>query len=183
MKRAILTVGPQCVGKTTFCQRAVKIYPEIILISLDDILKEMFATGWSGPYTENHTRGLAVAWRRVSEALEEDGTLLFDTWVDPTRMNTKFLVKNLRDRGAEEVYGWYFVTPLDVCLGWFCTRELGNIQNKQKQDIIRTMREDDYARFYGEYHEACRTLADQDFNRLPRVNPLQTSPQDLMTWI
>lgn len=54
LKEVILPVGPQGSGKSAFCEKAVELDPNIVLISRDKILIELFGTVFLDSYSGGH---------------------------------------------------------------------------------------------------------------------------------
>ncbi len=61
MRRVILTVGPRGAGKSCYCQEFVQNHPEVVLVSRDAILFDLFGKTEQDPYTGNHF----VAYKRM----------------------------------------------------------------------------------------------------------------------
>jgi len=117
-KLAILTIGPQGAGKSTFCEEILRTHPEILSVSRDKILMELFGDVFLSPYTGGHEIGYKVMWERVADCLTRDETtLILDCWNGP-REELKGICDALRSLGVRTVGGWYFVTPEDACLAW-----------------------------------------------------------------
>ncbi|MDP2704884.1 MAG: AAA family ATPase [Patescibacteria group bacterium] len=172
LKRVILTIGPQCAGKSTLCEKCLLVNPEIILVSRDKILMELFGSVWLDPYTGGHFYGMKVMWERVKKHLEqEDVTLILDTW-NGYLHERKAIIEKLRSMNVERIDAWYFITPKNTCLEWFLQRESSSPKEGRKfPDAMSKMRKDSCIRDYEFYHS--HQIGDELFDSVKRINSLQ----------
>jgi len=115
---AYLTVGPQGAGKSTFCEELVRVYPGLALLSRDRVFEEVFGEGWHSPYSGAFYVGMKIVWERVAELAAIHDQLILDCWNGTPEERQRYSDK-LRSLGATRVEAWHFVTPRDVCLGWY----------------------------------------------------------------
>lgn len=182
MKRVILTVGPQYAGKSTFCERVVSAHPEIVLVSRDAILTELFGTVWLDHYTGGHVVGWEKMWEIVAQRLQQDGvTMILDAW-NGSACERRDFVKRLRSLGAERVEAWYFITPENFCLQWYLKGEPPDVKarNSKWRQLIYQMRIDSYHNHY-QYFHLQKVELEQGFDFIRRIDPLQTLPPDLFS--
>lgn len=133
MNRAIITVGPQGAGKSTFCEQIVMERPSVKLISRDQIFKEVLGKVYLNPYTDNCRPATTELWRRVEEALRgEDITLILD-YMNVSDLDRNCLSDRLRTLNADSVEAWVFTTPESVCWERLIRRdELSNSLARRK---------------------------------------------------
>lgn len=179
MKRVIVTIGPQYAGKSTFCAEVVKAHPDVVLVSRDAILTEMFGSPWLDPYTGDHFVGLEKMWEIVVEHLKQPRiTLILDTWNDSPRSRAE-IAEKLAQAGAERVDGWYFMTPLVSCVRWSFKRD--PIPVKNRWSILRRRhRVRSYAEAYAAYHNQ-EIEREDNFHSVRRINARDAMPTDILS--
>lgn len=169
MREAIVTVGPQGAGKSTFCEKIVALYPKIKLVSRDAILLELFGSVYLNPYTGGHQLAFEKMWELVAEHLQqEDLVLILDCWNDDAR-GRRDITRKLRYLGAETVNAWYFITPEETCIDWVMAK-LAAIAKKEK--ITFDSERESYVDYYRGYHRQPVRLI-QGFDAIIKVNPLE----------
>jgi adenylate kinase family enzyme len=172
LKHAILPVGPQYAGKSTFCKGIVSAHPEVVYVSRDEILVEMFGSVWLSEYTGKHLLGLDRMWSIVSGQLRKnDVTIILDTWNSHVsdRMN---IVGKLRSLGADTVTAWRFITPEATCFRWFLKRAPFKPGSSEKWTKLRLKaRRHDSRRVYQFFHS--QPLGDKLFDEVVEINPLE----------
>lgn len=118
MKRVILTVGPQGSGKSTFCEGIAAAYPDIIIVSRDAILLEMFGSVWLSPHTGEHYAGKEKMWKILSKHLTCDSaTVILDCW-NGSADERLAITNKLRELGANKIEAWRFTTPEETCVAF-----------------------------------------------------------------
>ena len=162
MKKVILTSGPRGAGKSRYCKTIVQQSPEIIIVSRDDVLMELFGKTSLNPYDGSMHYGYDVYWKRIQEILKLDNYfLIMDCWngTSGERINT---IRTLRMSGVEQVICWQFITPLQDCLKWFFQKEdsRGYIESGIRRD-------------YALYHELAASIEEDGFDSVVKINPLQ----------
>ncbi len=180
MRRAILTIGPQYVGKSTFCGRVLTARTDVTYVSRDDILNRLYGTVWLDSYSGGHHAALEEMWQEVAAHLNSasaaDKTLILDAWNGP-RNERAAMVGKLRQLGADCVDGWHFVTPLKMCIAWSFEKNPIEIKNKWSE-LRRDMRIESYSNIH-------RTFCGWDiakegvFDTVRRLNALDPIPEDL----
>ena len=165
MRTVFLTSGPRGSGKSTYIETARVCYPEITIISRDEILLSLFGKTALDPYVGGHQYVFEVLFQRVEECLAPDlprQLVILDCW-NGFSYEREAIIKKLRMSGADRVFCLYFITPLNTCLKWF----------RQKPD----------AQGYSEisikgdhklYHTQAKTIQENGFDGVFRVNPLET---------
>jgi len=172
VKRVIMTIGPQYAGKSTLCAKVIAARPNIVLVSRDAILIELFGTVWLNTYTGGHH----VAWSKVWEAIEEhlkrpDVTVLLDAW-NGGRHERHGILSKLRILGAARVDGWYFVTPLGTCTEWSLLRDPPGEGSTEQWTTMRIKnRISEYRQCYETYHDQ-GIEAEPGFDSIIKINPL-----------
>ncbi len=173
MRRVLLTVGPQCAGKSTYCQKVVAAHPEIVLISRDAILNELYGTPWLDKYTGGHLVGLELMWKRVAECLQKNSTtVILDTW-NNHEYDRREITAKLRSLGAEIIEAWHFATPRKICLKWWFKREqpdFGQHKDKWKKICLQS-----HIHSYYDHYKYCQSQPvslDQGFDSIKQINPL-----------
>ena len=173
MKRVILTVGPRGSGKSTFCEKVIAIHPEVVLVSRDAILLEMFGSVELSPYAGDHYIGKMRMWEIAAEYLKrEDITIILDCWNGFARERYE-ITTNLRKLGAEVIEAWYFVTPEETVIKWTLERE--PVKSGKWAETTRRMRADSCHHDYQLFHSQ-PVKPDQGFNAIHRINPLRLTP-------
>ncbi len=172
MKTVILTVGPQGSGKSTYCDKVATIHPDIILLSRDKLLNEMFGDTWLDPYCGGHYVVMERLFEILSETLGTNTpqtTILLDCWNGSERERHQ-LLKKLRDLGAEKIIGWYFVTPLATTIQWFLRRECSTNSSDWEKESKEHMCRHNYQLF----HEFASDVRNRkEFDIVRTINPLQ----------
>lgn len=176
MKRVILMVGPQYSGKSTFCQKALPLFPDVSYVSRDEILIELFGTTLLSRYTGEHGAGLNRLWEIVATRLRKRGrvTLLLDMW-NGFLQERMLIAEKLRRLGARKVDAWYFVTPLETCIKWSFLREPvkpSDNERYQRESQVQRVTHD-----YKLYHSTSRIMQEGVFHSIERINPLYDEPR------
>ena len=112
MSHVILTAGPRAAGKTTFCRKFAAAHPEVLLVSLDDLLKIY-------PPSEC-CKAREMAWKIMAMLLRlpKAQTVILDFW-NFYPEERKGIAAKLRSLGATDLTIWYFVTKRETCERWF----------------------------------------------------------------
>ena len=161
MKKVSLTVGPQCAGKSTFCQRFVGSNPGVVLVSRDQILTELYGSPYFDPYLGDHLSGMAKMWEIVAGHLSLEGmTLILDCWNESARGRQE-MVKRLCSLGADSVEAWYFTTPKEICVERFLARRPNPGKgNLEMQRVWEETYREQYLMAYRNFHSEPPALAD-----------------------
>lgn len=182
MKYAVLTVGPQGSGKSTFCEKVIAANPHVQLVSRDKILIEMFGTfrfdGYSGQYKE----GWEELWKRVKTALRKDDALVIvDAWNDDALSRVK-ITHTLRRFGADLLAAWLFSVPQEVHTEWLFARWKQENPSPEKSSAFREMsdkaRRDSFRRHH-QFFEESPVTDTEDFDFIRIINPQNPVPSDL----
>ena len=179
MKRAILPIGLQCAGKSTFCEKVIAQFPHVAYISRDKILTEMFGSPYLNHYDGGHFVGMERLWKEVECALAQpELTLILDTWNAPPSDRVPIAAK-LKEYGVAHLEAWHFITPLETCLEWSFVRHPMVMRNKWSE-IGRKMRIDDYSR----QHRAFLSLTPEKeglFDSVKRVDATRPVPHNILS--
>lgn len=162
MKKVFLTSGPRGSGKSMYVKEVKERYPEIIVISRDEILLSLFGETSLNPYEGGHMYVLDVLFKELKKHLSLNSPnqkILLDCW-NGFSYERKEMIQRLRDFGAEQVFGLYFVTPIDICVKWFMSKPDSKGYDK---DSIR--------RDYKLYHEQAKTIKEDGFDKVYKINP------------
>lgn len=179
MKRVILTVGPQGAGKSTYCEAVCRAHPEVVLISRDAILIELYGTVWLDSYSGGHLEGERIMWRRVRQQLKEPNlTLILDCWNGAA--DRPEMTATLRRFGADWIGVWQFMTPLETACEWFFARSPNDYSHLQPEHAARMHRLDRvyYCDAYTAFHRQSVSL-EQGFDKIRQINPLDQLPPSL----
>lgn len=177
MKTAILTVGPQGAGKTTFCEQAVTANPDIRYVSRDKVLLEMFGGAWLDPYTSAHLTGIERFWEIVQQILRDsigDTKVILDLWNEDCSDRFR-ITRKLRDWDVDVIKAWYFVTPLETSMRWFFKREYEPAKKPSKwDDLADALHRNSYTRVFRQFHDNAEDVKCRDyFDSAVGINPLQ----------
>jgi GTPase SAR1 family protein len=178
MRQVVLTVGPQHVGKSTFCKEIIKSHPETVLVSRDAILTDLFGSPYLDGYSGGHFIALEKMWKMMARQLKRRSVvIILDCWNGPNNERCE-ITRKLRDLGTEIIGAWYFVTPEEACLGWYMEKVLADKHAKSpewekfRQETSRVSFLDHYRYFY----EAARVNHRQGFDFVMKINPLEPPP-------
>lgn len=176
MRQVILTVGPRHAGKTTFCQRARKDFPDLGYISRDEILDELFGTTMPCSYFGGHRDALRMMWKRVRDMLHDtsDARMILDAWNGTSRERQQMVQFLRRHLQVDEVIAWYFITPLKRCIVNELIRD--PIVDAHDLEFVLEMRRMVVTEGCKFYHQQCQTLEQDGFDRIYRIDPLSDSP-------
>ena len=180
MKRVILTVGPQCAGKSTFCEKVVAAFPEVVLVSRDKILMRMFGKVYLSSYSGGHFAAWDELWREMDGHLGElfGRTIILDAWNGPPE-DRRSIGEKLRARSVTRVEAWHFVTPLQTYLDWSFTRNPVPIKNHWSE-IRRELLLSDYTEIYKRFR-SIRLEKEGVFDSVRTINPLEPIPEDIFS--
>jgi len=177
MRQVILTVGPQGVGKSTFCDQIVKSYPEIVLVSRDAILMELFGEVYLDSYSSGHYVALERMWELVAEHMRRDDvTIVLDCWNGFAEERRK-ITKKLRSLKTDMIGAWYFITPKDISLGWRMEKVRAENEGKDTRwkKIWEDIKRDSFLHDYQLFHSQPINCG-QGFNFIVKINPLNPPP-------
>lgn len=180
MSVVILTVGPQNIGKSTFCKKVLEMNPDTILISRDEILIEIFGSAYLNPYEGGHYIGYDIMWERIEEKLKTiSGPLILDCWNGPDKERDK-IINRLRALSVTTIGAWYFITPLPKCLAWVIERfeKEKDWRNEEWRETKRRIRTSSFTECYEFFYENANVGEGFDF--VVRINPLEPQTQDVL---
>lgn len=187
MKEIILTVGPQGSGKSTFCEKVAVSDPDLVVISRDAILTELFGTAFLDAYTGGHFHAEEVMWRRVRNEIKTSSKsrMILDCWNGFPSERRK-IVTHLWNCGVKRIVAWYFVTPIEAVSEWFWKKP-GVARMSQMRELhgqgFTFFGEDAPARNYTLYHESASGIDSEPFNEVVRINAMITKPEDVvLSW-
>lgn len=175
MKHVFLPVGPQFVGKSTFCKAIANAFPTVEYVSRDAIFIEMFGTAWIGADKKGYEAGMDKMWSLVGCKLRQSNVVvILDTWNESFTDRLR-IVSTLNQMGTDCVDAWCFTTPIETCFEWSLKRvpdetvvfpELPKRsleERKKHQELI-------YIDFF------THRIGAELFGRVCEVNPLETNP-------
>jgi len=165
MKKVCLTSGPRGSGKSTYLKTMrLNYYPKTSIISRDELLMELFGRIGLDPYAGEHDYALKILFERIKKQLFlniEDAVLFLDCWNGyPSERRT--IIKKLLELGADQVFCWQFIVPLDVCLNWFFKKQ--DSKGYTENMIIND---------YNLYYEQALNIENDGFDKVYKINPLQ----------
>lgn len=181
MKTVILTAGPRWSGKSTFCNQIVQSHSEIVLVSRDAILIELFGSIYFSAYSGGHWIALKKIWEIIAEYIKQSEILMIlDCW-NGFANERIIITKKLRSLGVESIGAWYFITPEDVCLKWFMREIEGEIKSKSSKWIKfhKEVKQESYLHDYRLYHSQ-PVDSTQGFDFIKKINPLEPLPFELL---
>lgn len=181
MKTAILTVGPRWSGKSTFCNQIIHSHTEIVLVSRDAILIELFGSIYLSAYSSGHLVALKKMWEITAEHMQRSKMLMIlDCW-NGFAKERNTITEKLRSVGAERIIAWYFITPEDVCLKWFMGEIKNEIKGKNPKwiKLHKETKQESYIHDYRLYHSQ-PVDSTQGFDFIKKINPLEPLPLELL---
>jgi predicted kinase len=173
-----LLVGPRAAGKTTWASAALKEKPDLLLISRDAILVELFGSEHTDPYSGAGQYVMQTLFDRLREKLTEGtaSTIVLDCWTGSSDERQP-LVRKLRSYGAVKVIALLFTTPLACVEQWFWKKPgIGRLKDIRNPGGYKLA-------FFGEdaprndfqlFHELITTIHDDGFDQVIQINPLET---------
>jgi len=181
MKQVVLTIGPQGTGKSTFCHQVIKSHPEILMVSRDAILVEMFGSAYLDSYSGGHWAALEKMWEIVKTYMSRAEVLMIlDCW-NCIPEERREITKNLKTLGVDRIGAWYFVTPEDVCLRWYMGRTQSELKKAgpQWKNFREEGMRDSFLRHYEWFHSE-RVDCSQGFDFIIKLNPLEPPSFDAL---
>ena len=111
-------------------------------------------------------------------------TVILDYW-NKTDSCRSWITRNLRNKGAERVEAWYFITPEEISMEWFFTREPERLKKvvleseKNYSEEVKERRQSDFEKFvkglyrndYRQFHK-CNIILDNHFDTAHTINPI-----------
>lgn len=177
MRQVVLTVGPQGAGKSAFCNQIVQSHPEVVMVSRDAILVELFGNAYLDSYSGGHYIALEKMWEKIAEHMKRDEiTMILDCWNGFARERHEITDK-LRSLGVERIGNWYFVTPEADCLGWYMKEVMSETPKKDPkwEKFRQESRRSEFQRCYKLFHSQPINI-DQGFDFITKINPLESPP-------
>lgn len=185
MKTVILTVGPRGAGKSNFCNQIVQSHSEIVLVSRDAILIELFGSIYFSAYSGGHWVALEKIWEIIAEYMQQSEVLMIlDCW-NGFANERIIITKKLRSLGVERIVAWYFITPEDACLKWFMEEIKDEIKSKNLNKnpkwikLHKEAKQESYLHDYRLYHSQ-PVDSTQGFDFIKKINPLEPLPFELL---
>ncbi len=172
-----LLVGQRGAGKSVYAEKIVSQQPDVSIISRDAILKELFGSETSNPYSGELEHGGLIARDLLSEKLSTGTNLkiIFDCWTGRSR-ERQTLSKWMRRQGAARVIALYFVTALPLVNEWFWKKP-GIARAKEMKtrpdEGLCFFLEDAPACDYELFHELASGIDSDGFDEVIRINPLE----------
>lgn len=174
MKQVVLTVGMQGAGKSTFCEKVISQHSQVIIVSRDEILIELFGDAYLSPYTGGHFEGLDEMWKRIAQHLQApDITIILDCW-NGFAEERQIITERLASLGVDRIGAWYFITPLEENTEWFVAKRKARKGEKYatwQEASDRGCAEHDYELFHQQPVETS-----QGFHFIVKINPLDPLP-------
>jgi predicted kinase len=184
MCEVILTVGPRASGKSTFCEQTVSFDPNIILLSRDKIMVELFGSTDINPYIDGHLTANEVLWDQIRSLLVRTPVprIILDTW-NGSSPERRHIIRRLKDLGAQKVIAWYFTTPAELVEEWFWKKpgiaKISEMKNRLGQGL--TFYSDDAPlRDHELFHDFASDISNDGFDEIIKINPLTTLPDQVL---
>ena len=173
-KTVYLLVGPRGSGKSEYAEILQKQDPSMFIISRDKILLEITGSVEQDPYGG----GFYIAERKLGDLFREKMVddairkIILDCW-SGNREQREEWISFLRRLGATEVIALYFVTPVELVENWFwkkpgVAKSTAKCQENKAYYSIDTPRRD-----YKFFHQLAKTIDDEGFDQVIRINPTQ----------
>lgn len=155
-KDAVLVIGPEQSGRSTFCKKVAHNQSDITFVNLDMILGKMRAS--SNPRSlEDYREATDRMFDVLQLCLErENARVIFECSAEHREDRVK-IVERLRWFGAERVGLWRFVPPLEKYLAWHTH------QSSHPGTVSPEMH---YRNFYRQ-----RFSLDEGFNFIKNIDP------------
>lgn len=168
-------IGQRGSGKSTYGKRLTERYPNLQVISRDEILTRVYGSTSVNPYSGVFFYVFDVIERLIRRkfASAPGARILLDRWTEDSR-ERKRLVQKLRELGADRVVALYFVTPLELVNVWFWQKPgIAKIDDRKDDDkkgtvyFLETAPEHDFNVF----HELAAGIDSDGFDEVIRINP------------
>ena len=129
----IMMIGIPGSGKSHYAKELVKKEPDTILLSADEIRKELYG---DISVQGNGNKVFGILFDRIQKAIDEGQNVILDCTNTTKRHHTISALKNM---GCGEIMAIWLDTPIEVCI------ERNNARNDRKEpvpeDVIRKMHE------------------------------------------
>jgi predicted kinase len=184
MKRAIVTIGPQYAGKSSYCKRVMALKPALTYISRDEILTQMFGTVWLDSYSGGHYSAWERMWKTVEQAYQVlpcvPTTVLLDAW-NGGRTDRQEIANRLRGCGVSHIEGWYFTTSVEQCMTWQDARDPYVPKNPGSKwaELSLSVRKSTYKGHYDFFHGQ-HINTEGIFDRVREIDPLKIQPAEAL---
>lgn len=175
MKKVYLLVGQRGSGKSFYAKRLVEKYPELLLVSRDEILIEKFGSTDTSAYDGSQEYAGMILHERlkIELSVRENARLILDTWTGYSR-ERKYLLEDLRKYGANHIAALYLTTPLELVNSWFWQKpgiaRTSEMRMRKGQDLSY-FSDDAPARDYKTFHELAQGIDSDGFDEVIRVEP------------
>ena len=167
-KTVFLTCGTRGAGKSTYCKGVLKHRPDLIIISRDEILIELFGETELSPYGGGHYHAMDIMWKMVREHLSSDGNnvqIILDCW-NGFPEERKHIINELRKSGADKIVAWRFITPLNSVIEWFDKKNRSKFNGKE---MNKSRSRQDFSLF----NKMAKNIENEGFDEVVYINPLQ----------
>ncbi len=179
MRRVILTVGPQCAGKSTFAQSVVRAHPDVHIVSRDAILMELCGSIYADAYSGTHEAAWDILWRKLAARLENpDVTIILDAWNGPPEERVR-IAQKVREMRVDCLAAWHFVTPLDTNIAWSFDRKPIECKKPIYTAYAREQRIGTCTRIHGLF-AALHLQEEGVFDVVRHINPCDPVPSDIL---
>ncbi|MEK7163027.1 MAG: AAA family ATPase [Patescibacteria group bacterium] len=167
MKIVFLTCGPRGAGKSTYCENILKRQSDLVIISRDKILVELFGETELSPYGGGHYHAIDIMWERMNEYLFKDNSIkiILDCW-NGFPEERKNIISRLKKAGADKVLALVFTTPLEKVIQWFDIKTRDKFNGKEMNE---SRSRQDYALF----NKLAVNIEKEGFDKIVYINPLQ----------
>jgi predicted kinase len=185
LNEVILPIGPQGSGKSVFCEKALVTDPNLILISRDKILMELFGSVFLDSYSGGHYHASDVMWKKVRAQIQltSEFRIILDTW-NGTKQERAGIIQKLRELGVKRIVGWYFITPVEMVSEWFWEKpevaKSSDMRNRQGENLT-FFSEDAPIHNHKLFHRWASKIDSEGFDEVVRINPLVTTPEQALS--
>ncbi len=174
MKTVYLTSGPRGSGKSAYCERFVKLHPEIPLISRDKILVELFGSAMidsETAYAGGHYYAIEKMFERMGEALSgENDIIILDSWNGDLH-ERRIIMGELKQLGVEEVACLQFFTPFEKCWRW-CNGKYNGREGNEAKNMFK--------KDYDNYYKYAKDIGEVGFDAIYRIDVTNKQHADFL---
>jgi hypothetical protein len=183
---AILTIGPQGSGKSSFCKMVREFDPSIGLVSRDQILMQMFGRVYLDSYSGGHHQASICMWEEVEKIVRANSNSRFilDAWSGNAR-GRRTIIEKLRRLGVDRIVGWYFITDVEKVTEWFwknpeVARFSDYLSNERRGQNLVFFDDNAPKHDYGLFHRLANDIESEGFDLIIKIDPLVSRVNDVL---
>lgn len=155
--------------------------------SLYQSRQDSYRAFWGGtdlnPYSGGHIFAYERMWEVVKgKLIPEETKMILDTW-NGDAGDRWFIIRKLREYGADRIIAWYFITPVEFVEEWFWQKpgiaKLSEMRNRQGEGLA-FYSEDAPRRDHKMFHQFASDIDSDGFDEVIRVNPVTMEPEHVL---